>query len=83
MKKSILLVAIGLLLVNGCSNKTVTAKSVTPKVNKTKVSKTETSKKTTSKKTTSKKVIKHTKWGAPTISEADAAKLFGFSVDDK
>ncbi len=73
MKKSILLVAMGLLLVNGCSNKTVTPKSVTSKVNKTEV---------THEKAVHEKKVKHEKqWGAPTISEEEASKLYGFSVN--
>ncbi len=87
MKKSILLVAMGLLLVNGCSNKTVTPKSVTPKSVTSKVNKTTVSKKVVHKEVTHEKVVhekkvKHEKqWGAPTISEEEASKLYGFSVN--
>ena len=63
MKKSILLVAMGLLLVNGCSNKTVTPKSVTSKAKKV---------------VNEKKVKQEKQWGAPTISEAEAKELYGF-----
>lgn len=84
MKKSILLVAMGLLLVNGCSNKTVTPNTVTSKVNKTTVSKKTVHKKVAHEKKVSEKTPKKVKqekqWGAPTISEEEASKLYGFSV---
>ena len=87
MKKSILLVAMGLLLVNGCSNKTVTPKANKATVSKKEVSKRIFNKKTVNKKAISKEVVHEKKvkqekqWGAPTISEEEAAKLYGFSIN--
>ena len=93
MKKSVLLVAMGLLLVNGCSNKTVTPKANKATVSKKVVSKKIVNKRIVNKKTVNKKAVSkevvHEKkvkqekqWGAPTISEAEAAKLYGFSIND-
>ena len=93
MKKSILLVAVGLLLINGCSNKTVT-----PKINKATVSKKIVHKQTVAKEAPSKEIVQkevvqkevvqkeefkqEKEWGAPTITEAEAAKLYGFSINE-
>ena len=81
MKKNILVIAIGLLLINGCSEKTITPKSVNSQAHKTAVSK---AKETYTHKTTvQKKEVKQKKeWGAPTITEAEASRLYGFSINE-
>lgn len=82
MKKLIFMVSIGLVIFNGCSNKSVTSKSINPKVIKTTTAKVVNSSDRKIEKVTHSKV-EHKEWGAPTISEAEAGKLFGFSVNSK